>query len=171
MKILIINSNWNELQTYARFIGGDGYDVSLLATNLTQENEADVVDAIIAWCPDLILLCNADGLTTHQASVRLAQSVKKSLAGLRVIYGGAYPAYHWQEILKVCTVFDYVLTECEPHNVRALIRTIATCGPLMRVNAIAFRRGNKIISTAKRNPKIERISIPMTIPEPWRQVS
>ena len=133
-------------------IGGplidDGHDVTLLDCEFGPMRLSEIARRIAAHAPDLLLLGHSGSTSAHPTACRIARDAKAALPGLRVVYGGVFPTYHWRDVLGECPEFDVLVRGEGEETTRQLARAMEAGTELSRVNGIAYRRGGAPHATA-----------------------
>lgn len=135
-------------------IGGplidDGHDVALLDGEFGPLSPEEIARRISVHAPDLLLLGHSGSTSAHPIARDIAKRAKVFLPGLRVIYGGVFPTYHWHDVLKGGAEFDFLVCGEGEETCRELVRTLAADSPLAAVKGIAYRDNGRPRKTAAR---------------------
>ena len=135
-------------------IGGplidDDHDVTLLDGEFGPMTVADIAARIVAHAPDLLLLGHSGSTSAHPIALDIARQARTRMPDLRVIYGGVFPTYHWQDILQDSTAFDVIVCGEGEETCRHLVRALAAGGALGNVKGIAYREQGQPTKTASR---------------------
>ncbi|MEM7661466.1 MAG: magnesium-protoporphyrin IX monomethyl ester anaerobic oxidative cyclase [Pseudomonadota bacterium] len=133
-------------------IGGplldDGHDVSLFDAEFGPASLQEITAVVRAKVPDLLLIGHSGSTSAHPIASAIAKQAKLSLPGLRVIYGGVFPTYHWRDVLKEHPEFDFIVRGEGEKTCQQLVKSIASNESLDQVGGIAFRRAGLPVSTA-----------------------
>lgn len=135
-------------------IGGplidDGHDVCLFDAEFGPVTMAEITRHISHLAPDLVLIGHSGSTSAHPIAREIARRAKQNVPGLKVIYGGVFPTYHWRDVLSECPEFDFIVRGEGEETSRQLIRALSSDNPLEAVNGIAFRREDFPFATAPR---------------------
>jgi anaerobic magnesium-protoporphyrin IX monomethyl ester cyclase len=146
-----------------------GHDVTLIDAEFTHVDRAHAgarraacalmkVDEIAAriaqHCPDILILGHSSSTSANPIAIEIAALAKKAVDGLLVVYGGAYPIYHWRDVLEECPAIDLIVRGEGEETCRDLIAAISDGRAIEGVSGIAFRRGGRVHATSPR-PKIQ----------------
>ncbi|ESQ92777.1 magnesium-protoporphyrin IX monomethyl ester cyclase [Asticcacaulis sp. AC460] len=135
-------------------IGGplidDGHDVTLLDAEFGPMPLDEICRNIADHAPDLLLLGHSGSTSAHPIAGLIAAGAKARLPSLKVIYGGVFPTYHWQDILRDEAQFDYIVCGEGEETCRDLIRALTRNTDLAAVKGIAFRRSDAPHKTPSR---------------------
>jgi anaerobic magnesium-protoporphyrin IX monomethyl ester cyclase len=96
------------------------------------------------------LLGHSGSTSAHPIALDIARQSRRLSPGLRVIYGGVFPTYHWQDILRDHPEFDYIVCGEGEETCRDLVRALEASAPLDQVSGIAFRRDGRPHKTQAR---------------------
>lgn len=136
-------------------IGGplidDGHDVTLLDAEFGPMTIPQIVAAITAHAPDLLLMGHSGSTSAHPIAKEIAARSKAVLTDLRTIYGGVFPTYHWHDILRDEPQFDYIVCGEGEETCRDLLRALDAQTPLETVKGIAYRRDGAPHKTPSRD--------------------
>ncbi|MDO8329513.1 MAG: magnesium-protoporphyrin IX monomethyl ester anaerobic oxidative cyclase [Fluviicoccus sp.] len=124
-----------------------GFQVSLIDAELAPMNLPDIVDALLAKGPDVVMLGHSGSSSAHQTVLELCVLLKRSLPDVMVVYGGVHPTYHWDEILRDYPAIDCIVRGEGEQTALSVMRAIANGAPLESVDCIAFRRDGAVIAT------------------------
>ena len=117
-----------------------GHDVRLI----NADQEPILLDRIVAQLlsdpPDAVLIGHSGSTSAHPTVAALASLLRASLPAVTIIYGGVFPTYHWQDILRDCPAIDIIVRGEGEATAPALIAALAARQDLRAVRGIAFRR-------------------------------
>lgn len=125
----------------------DGHDVELLDAEFGPMSVEETVERIAVSECDLLLLGHSGSTSAHPTAVEIAQLAKLVCPGLRIIYGGVFPTYHWREILAEEPQFDVIVRGEGEETCRQVVAALDEGRALTNVNGLAFRQGGKVVST------------------------
>ncbi|MBU4568500.1 MAG: cobalamin-dependent protein, partial [Alphaproteobacteria bacterium] len=136
-------------------IGGplidDGHTVSLLDAEFGPMPLPAILAEIAARAPDLLLIGHSGSTSAHPVAMEIARRAKAERPGLRIIYGGVFPTYHWRDVLAASPEVDYIVRGEGEETCRQLVRALEEGAPLAGVKGIAFREGDEIIAAPARD--------------------
>lgn len=139
-------------------IGGplldDGHHVELLDAEFGPMPLNAIVDSAGKSRPDVVLLGHSGSTSGHPVCVQLIEALRRALPAARLVYGGVYPTFHWQDILREVPALDVIVRGEGEETVRRVVW--AADGALAQVSGIAFRSGDDIIATTPA-PLIENL--------------
>ncbi|MFZ5883715.1 MAG: radical SAM protein [Chloroflexota bacterium] len=102
--------------------------------------------------PDYVLLGHSGSTAAHKTALETIHEIKQTFPHVKVIYGGVYPSYADQSILRDCHEIDVIVRgEGEQTSVE-LIRALENREDLEQVEGITWRKGSQIIVNRSRAP-------------------
>lgn len=128
----------------------DGHDVSLLDAEFGPMPVSEICRRIAARAPDLLLIGHSGSTSAHPVAVQIATGARALCPCLRVIYGGVFPTYHWQDILCDTHCFDIIVCGEGEETCRDLVRKLAAGEALDAIQGIAFRKDGTPFKTPPR---------------------
>ena len=124
-------------------IGGplldDGHEVLLIDGEFGPMSTQGLVAAAMAFAPDAVLFGHSGSTSGHPVIAEVARAVSAALPGVRVVYGGVYPTYHWREILAAEPYVTAIVRGEGEETARRLMAAIRDGEPLADVPGIAYR--------------------------------
>ncbi|TFW27271.1 magnesium-protoporphyrin IX monomethyl ester anaerobic oxidative cyclase [Duganella callida] len=125
-----------------------GFEVSLLDAEFGPMTVAAVIDRIAAHAPDVLMLGHSGSTSAHDTIMRIAEGVKLACPGLPIVYGGVYPTYHWEDILRGYPQIDYIVRGEGERTTTELMLAWSRGADLAQVDGIALRRDGLPLATA-----------------------
>lgn len=116
-----------------------GFDVALLDAEFGPMTLAAIIGQVAERAPDVLMMGHSGSTSAHDTIMRIAQGVKAARPDLPIVYGGVYPTYHWEDILRDCPQIDYIVRGEGERTATELIRTWSEGGALGMVDGIALR--------------------------------
>ncbi|MCI0555782.1 MAG: B12-binding domain-containing radical SAM protein, partial [Anaerolineae bacterium] len=101
---------------------------------------------------DYVLLGHSGSTAAHKTALKTIHEIKKTYPKIKIIYGGVYPSYADQGILRECSEIDYIVRGEGEQTIVGLIRTLENNGDLEYVDGVTWRKGNQIIANRSRTP-------------------
>lgn len=126
-----------------------GCQVKLVDSDLTNDNLATTVQKAVnshhsqssgEKTPDLLLIGHSGSSTVHDTVCKLVVLLKQVLPNVLIIYGGIYPTYHYDEILKDNIDIDIIIRGEGECTVQQLVIALQAGEALKKVTGIAFRQ-------------------------------
>lgn len=106
---------------------------------------AAVVSQVLDTDPEAVLIGHSGSTTAHPVAMELARRLKAVRPDLWVIYGGVFPTYHWQDVLRDHPEVDVIVRgEGEETSVKLVA---ALCGDLSQISGIAYRKNGAPVAT------------------------
>jgi anaerobic magnesium-protoporphyrin IX monomethyl ester cyclase len=101
---------------------------------------------------DYVLFGHSGSTAAHQTAIKTIHKIKKSFPRVRAIYGGVYPSYADQSIMRACSEVDVIVRGEGEQTIVELIKELENGGNLEGVEGITWRDGNQIITNRSRAP-------------------
>ena len=142
----------------------DGCDVQLFDAARAHWTDADVVDRLGAFQPQVVMMGHPASTPSHPCSLRLLRAVKHAMPDVVTVYGGVHPTFQCEDILAEHDEVDVVVRGEGEATTRALVRTLDRSGAtvsdayfgresridLSSVAGIAWRDGACVVVNAPR---------------------
>jgi len=132
-------------------IGGplidDGHDVTLLDAEFGPMPLADIVSVAVAHEPDAVLFGHSGSTSGHPIIAEVASRIAAAMPGIRIVYGGVFPTYHWREILAAESCVTAIVRGEGEETARLLMRALERGTPLSQIRGIAYRRDGRACAT------------------------
>ncbi|MGI9424127.1 MAG: magnesium-protoporphyrin IX monomethyl ester anaerobic oxidative cyclase [Hyphomicrobiaceae bacterium] len=123
-------------------IGGplidDGHIVRLIDAEFGPMPFDEIVAAVEAWQPDAVLFGHSGSTSGHPTICEVACLLSCRLPRLKIVYGGVYPTYHWQDILQSEPYVTAIVRGEGEETVRQLMAALETGSALDTIAGIAF---------------------------------
>lgn len=116
-----------------------GHDVRQLNVDPPDMPVFRIVESIWRDTPDIILIGHRAAESDHEAAVETARAVRQARPGVRIIYGGIYPARHWRSVLEESHSIDAIVRLAGAGTVIRLLAALSDATPLADVPGIAYR--------------------------------
>lgn len=124
-------------------IGGplidDGHVVHLIDAEFGPMPVRDIVSAALAFEPDAVMFGHSGSTSGHPVIAAVARTLAAARPGLRIVYGGVFPTYHWRDILGSEPYVTAIVRGEGEETTRCLVRALARGGDLSEVSGIAYR--------------------------------
>lgn len=125
-----------------------GHEVRLLNADIAPMTLPAIVDNLRADPPDAVLIGHSGSTSVHPVVMELAGMIRAALPGVRIVYGGVFPTYHWEDILRDVPAVDVIVRGEGEVTAPALMAALDHDTPLDDVRGIAFRREGVPVATA-----------------------
>lgn len=86
-----------------------GHEVTLLDADYHNYKIENVVRQILEQNPDLIMLGHSGSTSAQPIINDITKLVRAKNSNIKVIIGGVFPTYHWNEILETNSQIDYIV--------------------------------------------------------------
>jgi anaerobic magnesium-protoporphyrin IX monomethyl ester cyclase len=116
-----------------------GHEVSLIDAEFGPMPLSNIAAEALARKPDIVLIGHSGSTSIHPTALVIARSLKQSEPGLRILYGGVYPTYHWRDILVETSDFDVIVRGEGEDTIVRLVKALGEGGDLANVAGIAFK--------------------------------
>ncbi len=166
MKILLINPPY--LTLASRFgtghqiplgllmVGGplldSGHEVRLLDAERKHLSIRAVVKEVERFSPEIVMTGHAGSTSAHPHCVKMLVAIKRACPGVLTVYGGVYPSFHAEEILRCEEAIDVIVRGEGEATSLELVEAIDSGRPLHRVQSIAYRHRRQPVLTPPRTP-------------------
>ncbi len=124
-----------------------GHKVTLLNADMAPMSDPEILARLGATAPDAVLIGHSGSTSAHPTTLRLASLIRGALPTAKIIYGGVYPSYHWQEALQDTAAIDIIVRGEGEVTAPRLINALATGEDLATIPGIAFRRNGQPFAT------------------------
>jgi anaerobic magnesium-protoporphyrin IX monomethyl ester cyclase len=127
-----------------------GYTVKLIDHDAYGWSFKRLIKEVGKFHPDYILLGHSGSTAAHKTALKTIHEIKTAYPQIKVIYGGVYPSYADQGIMREYTEIDYIVRGEGEQTIVELIHAIENNTSLEKVDGITWRNGDQII--ANRSP-------------------
>jgi anaerobic magnesium-protoporphyrin IX monomethyl ester cyclase len=86
-----------------------GHHVRLVNADPGNWTVGATVTATLATHPEAVLIGHSGSTSVHPTVVQIATLLKARKPDITIIYGGVFPSYHWQDILRACPAIDIIV--------------------------------------------------------------
>jgi len=101
---------------------------------------------------DYVLLGHSGSTAAHKTAIKTFHEIKKAYPNIKTIYGGVYPSYADQGIMRECSEIDYIVRGEGEQTILELIKAIENKKSLEKIDGVTWRNGNQIIANRSRTP-------------------
>jgi len=129
-----------------------GFTVRLIDHDAYGWSLARLVKEVGMYEPGYVLLGHSGSTAAHKTAIKTMQEIKGAFPTVRIIYGGVYPTYADQSIMRECTEVDFIVRGEGEQTIVGLIRTLENNGEINYVDGVTWRDGERIISNRPRTP-------------------
>ena len=101
---------------------------------------------------DYVLLGHSGSTAAHKVALQTIQEIKLIFPNVKIIYGGVYPSYADQSILRECSEIDFIVRGEGEQTIVELLQALENNSNLEKVEGLTWRDGNQIIANRSRPP-------------------
>jgi anaerobic magnesium-protoporphyrin IX monomethyl ester cyclase len=116
-----------------------GFDVELLDAEFGPMSIDAIVAHALAQAPDLVMMGHSGSTSAHDTIMAIAARLKAKRPDLLIVYGGVYPTYHWEDVLRDYPQVDFIVRGEGERTTTELVRAWAGGTDLGAVDGIALR--------------------------------
>ena len=125
-----------------------GHHVTLLDAEFGPMTLDEIIKHAIAAMPDIVMLGHSGSSSAHETIVRIAAGLKQSNPAITIVYGGVYPTYHWDEVLRAHPQIDFIVRGEGERTTMQLVEALSAGTDPAAVDGIALRVDGLPIGTA-----------------------
>jgi len=118
-----------------------GHDVRLVDAEFGPMSVGEIVASVAQWRPDAVLMGHSGSTSGHPMASRIARAIRMALPNTWIVYGGVFPTYHWEQIMRQEPTIDFIVRGEGEETIVRLIDALASQKPLDAVPGIVFRAG------------------------------
>lgn len=122
-----------------------GYAVKLIDHDLNHWSFEKLLQEIKNFQADYVLLGHSGSTASHLVVVQTVQAIRKSFPNICIIYGGVYPSYAFEEIMRQTPEIDVIVRGEGEQTIVDLINALENGLELSKVNGIIWRRNNEVV--------------------------
>jgi anaerobic magnesium-protoporphyrin IX monomethyl ester cyclase len=122
-----------------------GHDVELLDADLVDLAPERILEALVEKQPDAVLIGHSGSTSAHPTVAALTRELRRRAPGVRIIYGGVYPTYHWREVLAAEPQVDVIVRGEGEDTVVKLVRALEAGTRLEQVRGLALRSASGVV--------------------------
>jgi anaerobic magnesium-protoporphyrin IX monomethyl ester cyclase len=129
-----------------------GYTVKLIDHDAYGWSFKKLIEEVGRFQPDYVLLGHSGSTASHKVAIKTIHEIKTAYPQIKIIYGGVYPSYADQSILRECAEIDFIVRGEGEQTIVELIQTLENNTSLEKVDGITWRNGHQIIPNRSRAP-------------------
>lgn len=130
-------------------IGGplidSGYEVKLLDADFGALKYHEIVEETIKCSPDIVMLGHSGSTSAQPIISEITKLIKEVKIDIKIIIGGVFPTYHWEEILEENRQIDFIVLGEGEDTIQKLVKSIEEGTPVDDVKGIAYRNNELIV--------------------------
>src|SRR5512145_3337831 len=116
-----------------------GHEVKLLDAEFGPLTHQEIVSRTIVFNPDAILLGHSGSTSAQPIINEITKLVHQEAPNIKIIIGGVFPTYHWNEILQNNPQFDYIVIGEGEETTLNLISALEKNANPETVKGLAFK--------------------------------
>ncbi len=116
-----------------------GHEVALFDAEFGPARPEDIVAEVVRRRPDLVMMGYSGSTSADPTVRRIATLVRREAKDVGIVYGGVFPTYHWDDVLRDCPAIDYIVRGEGEATVVHLVDSLDSCSSLRGVAGIAYR--------------------------------
>ncbi|MDR2171114.1 MAG: magnesium-protoporphyrin IX monomethyl ester anaerobic oxidative cyclase [Planctomycetaceae bacterium] len=124
-----------------------GYNVQLLDADYNNLRIDKIVSEIVLQNPDILMLGHSGSTSAQPIINEITKLVREQNCTIKIIIGGVFPTFHWNEILCNNSQIDYIVCGEGEATCLNLVTAIEHNQPLENIRGIAYRWNGKPIKT------------------------
>jgi anaerobic magnesium-protoporphyrin IX monomethyl ester cyclase len=124
-----------------------GHDVTLLDAEFGPLPVAEIVRRIALARPDAVLFGHSGSTSAHPTVCEITRGVRFELPGVKILYGGVFPTYHFHDILAQEPQIDIIVRGEGEETATRVVAALEKGSNPAEVDGIAFRQGGRIVET------------------------
>jgi anaerobic magnesium-protoporphyrin IX monomethyl ester cyclase len=129
-----------------------GFTVKLIDHDAYGWSFKKLLDEVGKFQADYVLLGHSGSTAAHKTALKTIHEIKQTFPNIKIIYGGVYPSYADQGILRECSEIDFIVRGEGEQTIVELIQALDNDTPLEAVDGITWRNGDQIIANRSRAP-------------------
>ena len=171
MKILLINPPYftftsivgvgHQIPLGLLMVGGPlidaGHEVRLLDAEQRHSSITSIIDEVGRLRPEIVMTGHSGSTPAHTVCVSMLRSIKNAYPEIITAYGGVYPSYHAEKILKEEPAIDYVIRGEGEATALELVETLRdrdshSTSPVLDLPGISYRPNGMVRHNPDRVP-------------------
>ena len=116
-----------------------GHEVKLIDGEFDPMPLEEIVAEARTFGPDAVLVGHSGSTSGHPSAALVMRAIRGALRVVKIIYGGVFPTYHWQQIMGQEEVIDFVVRGEGEETIVRLMAALEEGRVLASVPGIVFR--------------------------------
>jgi anaerobic magnesium-protoporphyrin IX monomethyl ester cyclase len=129
-----------------------GYTVKLIDHDAYGWSFKKLVNEVGKFQAEYVLLGHSGSTAAHKTALKTIHEIKTKYPNIIIIYGGVYPSYAYQGIMRAYSEIDFIVRGEGEQSVVELIQALENNTNLGAVEGITWRNGNQIVANRSRAP-------------------
>jgi anaerobic magnesium-protoporphyrin IX monomethyl ester cyclase len=116
-----------------------GHEVKLLDAEFGPMEFREIVAETLKYAPALVLLGHSGSTSAQPIISEITRLIRQRDQSIKIVIGGVFPTYHWQEILEIESRIDCIVCGEGEETIVHLVEALENGYALESVNGIALR--------------------------------
>ncbi len=129
-----------------------GYTVKLIDHDAYGWSFKKLLKEVGKFHADYVLLGHSGSTAAHKTALKTIHEIKQAYPNIKIIYGGVYPSYADQGILRECYEIDFIVRGEGEQTIVELIDALENNTSLATVDGVTWRNANQVIANRSRTP-------------------
>lgn len=129
-----------------------GFTVRLIDHDAYGWSLQKLLEEVRKFQADYVLLGHSGSTASHKVALKTIHEIKKVFQNIKIIYGGVYPSYADQSIMRDCSEIDFIVRGEGEQTIVELLQTLENHGSMEKVDGLTWRSGNQVIANRSRTP-------------------
>jgi anaerobic magnesium-protoporphyrin IX monomethyl ester cyclase len=127
-----------------------GYTVKLIDHDAYGWSFKRLIKEVGKFQPDYVLLGHSGSTAAHKTAVKTIHEIKKAFPAIKIIYGGVYPSYADQSIMRECAEVDYIVRGEGEETILELINAIEDHISIKTIDGVTWRNDDEVTANRSR---------------------
>jgi anaerobic magnesium-protoporphyrin IX monomethyl ester cyclase len=137
-------------------IGGSlidaGFNVKFIDAAARRMSPRDTINELEKFACEAVLIGHMASTSGHLTCIYLTKEIKKKMPDVYTVYGGVYPTFTYEEIMKENFDVDFIVRGEGEETGLKLLRCLESEEDLSTVDSVVWRRDGKIVANRMRKP-------------------
>jgi len=129
-----------------------GYNVKLIDHDAYGWSFKRLISEVGKFEPNYVLLGHSGSTAAHKTALKTIHEIKTAYPHVKIIYGGVYPSYADQSIMRECAEIDYIVRGEGEETIVQLVDALENNTSLEKVDGITWRKDQQLIANRPRTP-------------------
>jgi anaerobic magnesium-protoporphyrin IX monomethyl ester cyclase len=125
----------------------EGHQVKLLDAEFGPMKFSAIVNEVVQYNPDAVLLGHSGSTSAQPIINDITKLIREAKPLVKIIIGGVFPTYHWNEILEKNPQIDYIVCGEGEEITLNLINSIEQNKSLEIIKGLALRVNGVVLKT------------------------
>lgn len=124
-----------------------GFHVELLDAEFGPIPLVEIARRAESFKAGIVMLGHSGSSSAHPTVAEIARLIKTRSPATRIVYGGVFPSFHWEEILRHCQEIDFIVRGEGERICTTLAKAVFGGGDFEEIDGIAFRKDGAPFAT------------------------